>query len=334
MPNQNLLEIESLKKTFVVNRGLFSPNINVKAVNDISFSVSKEECFGIVGESGCGKTTIGRMIVRLIHPTGGTIRFEGEDLFSLPRTQFQKKRRELQIIFQDPFASLNPRIPIGRIIGEPLKVHGLLSHKERREAVEQLLDVVGLKKEFYSRYPHEFSGGQRQRICIARALVLKPKLIVADEPVSALDVSIQSQILNLMRTLQKEFGLTYIFISHDLSVVKHFCDRIAVMYLGNMVELAAKEELYKNPLHPYTQSLLSAIPVPDPKANKQRLILKGDVPSPANPPSGCTFHTRCPQTMEVCKRQIPDSVKVSDTHQVACHLFTNQGTSEKCDISE
>ncbi|MBU2513928.1 dipeptide ABC transporter ATP-binding protein [bacterium] len=321
MSIQHLLEITHLKKTFVVNRGMFSPKIFVKAVDDVSFNVIKSESFGIVGESGCGKTTIGRLLVRLTQPTNGTVHFENEELFSMSRKQFRKKQCELQMIFQDPFASLNPRIPVGRIIGEPLAVHGIGNASERRKAVEELLEIVGLKRSFYKRYPHEFSGGQRQRICIARALVLKPKVIVADEPVSALDVSIQSQILNLMRNLQKELGLTYIFISHDLSVVKHFCNRIAVMYLGKFVETASKVDLYRSPLHPYTQSLLSAIPVPDPAANRNRIVLTGDVPSPANPPSGCSFHTRCPKAMDICSKKLPVLRNMAETHQVACHLY-------------
>ena len=318
---QKLLKIEQLKKTFVVNRGMFSPKIFVKAVDDVSFEVMKSESFGIVGESGCGKTTIGRMLVRLIEPTGGTVYFDEEDLFTMSRKRFRQKQCELQMIFQDPFASLNPRIPVGRIIGEPLVVHGIGTSGERRKTVEELLEVVGLKPSFYKRFPHEFSGGQRQRICIARALVLKPQIIVADEPVSALDVSIQSQILNLMRRLQKELGLTYIFISHDLSVVKHFCNRIAVMYLGRFVETAGKEDLYRSPLHPYTQSLLSAIPVPDPQAGRERIVLTGDVPSPANPPSGCSFHTRCPRAMDICVNQQPVLRSMTETHRVACHLY-------------
>ena len=321
MPDQNLLEVKHLQKTFILHRGMFHPKQYVKAVDDVSFSVRKQESFGIVGESGCGKTTIGRMLIRLLEPTAGNVFFEGKDLFSLPQKAFRKQQCDLQIVFQDPFASLNPRIPIGRIIGEPLKIHGLMAAKERRKTVEELLDVVGLKPEFYSRYPHEFSGGQRQRICIARALVLKPKLIVADEPVSALDVSIQSQILNLMRRLQQEYGPTYVFISHDLSVVKHFCDRIGVMYLGKIVEMASKEDVYHSPYHPYTRALLSAIPIPDPNVRRERIILSGDVPNPANPPSGCAFHPRCPKAMEICTHTSPKLVEVKDAHQVACHLY-------------
>lgn len=326
MKEQNLLTIKNLKKTFVINQGLFQSKQYVKAVDNVSFSVQRNESFGIVGESGCGKSTIGRLLVRLLPPTEGTVLFEGKDLHSIPRRAFRKHQGNLQIVFQDPFASLNPRIPVGRIIGEPLKIHGLMAAKERKQAVRELLKVVGLKPEFYSRYPHEFSGGQRQRICIARALVLKPKLIIADEPVSALDVSIQSQVLNLMRELQKEFGLTYVFISHDLSVVKHFCDRIGVMYLGRIVELAEKEKLYHSPQHPYTRSLLSAIPIPDPKTSRDRIILKGDVPSPANPPSGCTFHTRCPEVMEICRLTAPELINLENGHQVACHLINPQET--------
>ncbi|ATF13176.1 dipeptide ABC transporter ATP-binding protein [Brevibacillus sp. AG] len=318
-----LLEVRGLKKYFPIRSGLLKKVTNhVKAVDDLSFTVATGETLGIVGESGCGKSTTGRAILRLLEPTGGEVIFQGENLAALSPNEMRMKRKDLQIIFQDPFASLNPRMTVGEIIEEPMIIFELYeTSKERKEKVAELMQVVGLKSENSERFPHEFSGGQRQRIGIARALALNPKLIVADEPVSALDVSIQSQVLNLMRDLQKQYGLTYIFISHNLSVVKHFCDRIGVMYLGRMVELAPKNALYEEPLHPYTRSLLSAVPIAKPKMKRERIILTGDVPSPANPPSGCTFHTRCPDCMEICKTDKPEFQSMGDGRYVACHLY-------------
>jgi len=318
---ENLIEVKGLKKYFPIKQGLFKKATYVKAVDDLNFSIKKGEVFGLVGESGCGKTTTGRLIIRLIEPTEGEVLFEGENLITLSPKDLRLKRKDFQIVFQDPYASLNPRMTIREIIEEPLVIYGKYSPKQRKERVKELLQVVGLTEEHLNRYPHQFSGGQRQRIGIARALALNPKLIVADEPVSALDVSIQSQVLNLLKDLQKEFGLTYLFISHDLSVVKHLCDRIGVMYLGRMVELAHKKQLYQEPLHPYTKSLLSAVPIPNPKVKRERVILSGDVPSPANPPSGCAFHTRCPNVMDICKTQRPEFQQVRDEHYVACHIY-------------
>jgi len=317
-----LLEVRNLEKYFAIKGGVFGRKIGeVKAVDGVSFHVNKGETLGIVGESGCGKSTTGKSILRLIEPTAGEVIFEGQNLLTLSKEDMRKMRRDIQIIFQDPYASLNPRHTVEKIIGEPLLVHGMTSAKERKERVIELLEVVGLQAHHRSRYPHQFSGGQRQRIGIARALANNPKLIICDEPVSALDVSVQSQILNLMEVLQKKFQLTYIFIAHDLSVVKHISDRIGVMYLGKMVELADKEELYETPKHPYTKALLSAIPLPDPDEYRERIILKGDVPSPSNPPKGCPFHTRCPKAMDICKEISPHYQLINDKHYVACHLY-------------
>lgn len=327
MQNENvLLEVKGLKKYFPIKSGLLKKTVNhVKAVDDVSFQVFEGETLGIVGESGCGKSTTGRTILQLLEPTAGEVRFQGENLSELSKSSIRMKRKDLQIIFQDPFASLNPRMTIREIIEEPMVIFNTYNNsRERKQRVQELMQLVGLRAEHADRFPHEFSGGQRQRIGIARAIALNPRLIVADEPVSALDVSIQSQILNLLRLLQKQLGLTYIFISHDLSVVKHFCNRIGVMYLGRMVELAPKDELYHEPLHPYTQSLLSAVPVPNPKLKRERIILKGDVPSPANPPAGCAFHTRCPAAMEVCKVKRPEFIPMGDGRFVACHLYSNE----------
>jgi oligopeptide/dipeptide ABC transporter ATP-binding protein len=316
-----LLEVIGLKIYYPISSGLFNKTIGyVKAVDDVSFSVNEGETLGIVGESGCGKSTTGRAILRLTVPTEGDVIFQGQNLSALKGPGLRKIRRDMQIVFQDPYASLNPRMTVGTILEEPLKIHGLAAGAERKRRVKELLDIVGLTEHHYNRYPHEFSGGQRQRIGIARALITKPKLIVADEPVSALDVSIQSQILNLMKDLQEQFKLTYMFISHDLSVVRHISDRVGVMYLGALVELAPKHKLYDNPQHPYTQALLSAVPHPNPRESRERIILSGDVPSPANPPAGCAFHTRCRFTMEKCKTERPVLEMISPDHWAACHL--------------
>ncbi|MGM8214345.1 ABC transporter ATP-binding protein [Bacillaceae bacterium W0354] len=317
-----ILQVNNLKKYFDVKGGVFSRKVGeVKAVDEVSFTVNKGEILGIVGESGCGKSTTGKAILRLIEPTEGEILFEGEDISKINDEQMRLLRRDMQIIFQDPYASLNPRHTVEKIISEPLLVHGMTSAKERKNRVKELLETVGLRPYHASRYPHQFSGGQRQRIGIARALANHPKLIICDEPVSALDVSVQSQILNLMSKLRDQFQLTYIFIAHDLSVVKHISDRVGVMYLGRMIELAENEHLYESPKHPYTQALLSAVPVADPDVKRERIILEGDVPSPSNPPTGCAFHTRCPMAMDVCKEIRPRFQEVDQKHFVACHLY-------------
>ncbi|WP_316571499.1 dipeptide ABC transporter ATP-binding protein [Neobacillus sp. YIM B06451] len=316
-----LVEVSNLKKYFPKKKGLFGKNTTyVKAVDDISFSIKKGETLGLVGESGCGKSTTGRMIMKLLEATEGKILFEGKDITHLTDDEIRSMRKDFQMVFQDPYASLNPRLKVGEIIEEPLLVHGYPKDK-LRERVQYLLEVVGLSAYHADRYPHEFSGGQRQRIGIARALAINPKLIVADEPVSALDVSIQSQILNLLKDLQEEFGLTYLFIAHDLSVVEHISDRVGVMYLGKIVELTDKETLYRNPLHPYTKALMSAVPIPDPSIKRERILLKGDIPSPSNPPAGCTFHTRCPFAVEQCKVDVPALRELEDGHFVSCHLY-------------
>lgn len=319
---EDLLEVKQLKKYYPIRGGLLGRTIGqVKAVDDISFTVKRGETLGLVGESGCGKSTAGRTLLRLIEPTEGQVLFEGKDVTAMGKEQLRKIRRDMQMVFQDPFASLNPRHSVQRILEEPMIIQGLGNPKERIQRVHQLLEVVGLSGYHAKRYPHQFSGGQRQRIGIARALAVNPKLIVADEPVSALDVSIQSQVLNLMQDLQKEFQLTYIFIAHDLSVVKHISDRVGVMYLGRMVELTEKNRLYDHPMHPYTQALLSAVPIPDPDVKKERVILRGDVPSPSNIPKGCAFHTRCPSAMDICKSTRPTFQDHGNGHFVACHLY-------------
>lgn len=318
-----LLEVNNLKKYFPVKAGVFRKTVGyVKAVDDISFYIKEGETLGLVGESGCGKSTTGATILRLEEATAGEVKFEGKDILSLNRKELREMRKEMQIIFQDPYASLNPRMTVADIVGEPLDIHNLARNKkERNEKVRELLDSVGLTAEQMNRYPHEFSGGQRQRIGIARALAVEPKLIIADEPVSALDVSIQAQVINILQDLQEEFGLTYLFIAHDLSVVKHISDRVAVMYLGKIVEMTDKRDLYNNPLHPYTQSLLSAIPIPDPTFKKERIILEGDVPSPVNPPAGCRFHPRCPKAMDICSQKEPEFKDYGNGHYAACHLL-------------
>lgn len=319
-----LMEVRDLKKYFPISGGLFGRTVGqVQAVDGVSFDVRRGETLGLVGESGCGKTTTGKVILRLQDATAGQVIFEGRDIFNLNREEMRKLRREMQIIFQDPYASLNPRMTVGDIIGEPLEIHNVAKGAAKTKRVTELLEVVGLSAFHARRYPHEFSGGQRQRIGIARALALNPKLIVCDEPVSALDVSIQSQILNLLEDLQKEFGLTYLFIAHGLSVVKHVSDRVGVMYLGKLVELAEADELYHNPRHPYTEALMSAIPIPNPELRRERIVLQGDVPSPVNPPKGCRFHTRCPIAEDICREVEPEFMNIGNDHWVACHLRTS-----------
>lgn len=319
---KKLLEIRGLKKHFDIKSGLFNRSTGkVKAVDDVSLTVNEGEILGIVGESGCGKSTLGKSILRLIEPTEGEIHFEGENIRELNNASMRNLRGEMQIIFQDPYASLNPRHTVEKIIGEALLVQGMKSSKKRKLRVKELLEIVGLSDYHASRYPHQFSGGQRQRIGIARALANNPKLIICDEPVSALDVSVQAQILNLMMELRDKFNLTYVFIAHDLSVIKHISDRVAVMYLGQIMELTEKDKLYDDPKHPYTQALLSAIPSSDPDETKERVILEGDVPSPSNAPTGCPFNTRCAFVMDICKEVNPQFEEVEDNHFVACHLY-------------
>ncbi len=315
----DLVQVKRLVKYFPVRGGLFQRVVAwVQAVDDVSFSIRQGETVGLVGESGCGKTTVGRTMLRLIEPTSGEVHFDGEEIFKLRGNELKAMRRNMQIIFQDPYASLDPRTPIGESIAEGLKIHKIGNARDRYDIVIEMLHKVGMEDYHVRRYPHEFSGGQRQRIGIARALALRPKFIIADEPVSALDVSIQSKVLNILKDLQSEFGLTYLFIAHNLSVVEHISDRVAVMYLGKMVEMADRDELFRNPLHPYTQALMSAIPIPDPTLKRERIILQGDVPSPLNPPSGCRFHPRCPVAFEHCKVQEPPFKEVSTDHWVAC----------------
>jgi peptide/nickel transport system ATP-binding protein len=319
----DLIEVRGLVKYFPVRGGILQRTQGwVKAVDDVSFTIRRGETLGLVGESGCGKTTVGRLLLRLIEPTAGHVLFEGRDLTVAKGSDLKALRREMQIIFQDPFSSLDPRSQIGDSIGEGLLIHGVRDARERRHMVLEIMRRVGLAEDHMRRYPHEFSGGQRQRIGIARALVLHPKFIVCDEPVSALDVSIQAQVLNLLKQLQREFNLTYMFIAHNMSVVEHISDRIVVMYLGKVVEVAERMELYRNPQHPYTQALMSAIPVPNPDLKRERTILTGDVPSPLNPPSGCPFHPRCPVAIDVCSRVVPPLIDLGGEHLAACHLRT------------
>jgi oligopeptide transport system ATP-binding protein len=323
-PNGALVQVLGLKKYFPITQGIiFQRKVaDVKAVDGLDFTIQRGETLGLVGESGCGKSTTGRSILQLYRPTAGEVYFQGKDLVKLQGEELRKMRRNMQMIFQDPYASLNPRMTVGDIIGEPLEVHNIAKGREKKVRVQELLQIVGLNPYFVNRYPHEFSGGQRQRIGVARSLAVQPDFIVCDEPISALDVSIQAQIINLLEELQEKFHLTYLFIAHDLSVVRHISDRIAVMYLGKIVELTDRDSLYANPLHPYTKALLSAVPIPDPvvEEKRERIILVGDVPSPVNPPTGCRFHTRCPLAIDICKRVDPEFRDVGGNHLVACHV--------------
>lgn len=329
-----ILEVKNLKKYYPIKGGFFSRVIgHVKAVDGISFKIERGTTMGLVGESGCGKSTTGRTLLRLEgEKTDGQILFNGQEVYDFSTKEMNEKRTEMQIIFQDPFASLQPRMPVGEIIGEAVREHKIVPPAEYDEYVEKIMDECGLQSFQKERYPHEFSGGQRQRICIARAIALQPEFIVCDEPVSALDVSIQAQIINLLKELQEKRKLTYLFISHDLSVVEHISDTVGVMYLGTMVEFGKTEDIFKNPLHPYTQALLSAVPTPDPKAKMERIVLEGSIPSPANPPKGCKFHTRCPKCMECCKTETPEVREIEPGHKVACHLYKDQG--KKVDSNE
>ena len=330
--NEVLLRVDNLKMYFPIRRGVIQRTVgHVHAVDDVSFEVRKGETLGLVGESGCGKTTTGRTILKLYEPTSGSVVFEGKDLVKLKGEELRLMRRKIQMIFQDPYASLNPRMTVEQIIGEPLIVHGLARGPKIRERVKELLTLVGLNPAYVDRYPHEFSGGQRQRIGVARSVALQPDLIVCDEPISALDVSIQAQVVNLLEDLQRDFNLTYIFIAHDLSMVRHISTRVIVMYLGVFVELADRDVLYKNPLHPYTIGLLSAVPIPDPfvEEKRERIILEGDVPSPINPPSGCRFRTRCPLAQQICAEERPKWEEVEPDHFVACHFWQNSKTLKR-----
>ncbi len=330
---ENLLIVNNLKKYFPIKKGIFGQkNAYVKAVDGVSFTIKRGSTMGLVGESGCGKSTTGRTLLRLQDKSGGEVYFNGQEIFSLSKEELRKIRPNIQIIFQDPFSSLSPRLPVGEIIGEGVREHGIVPKEEFDEYITRIMKACGLQEYHKDRYPHEFSGGQRQRICIARALALNPDFIVCDEPVSALDVSIQAQIINLLKKLQKEFNLTYLFISHDLSVVEHISDTVGVMYLGSMVEYSDTEKIYSNPLHPYTKALFSAIPVPDPDYKMDRVILEGNIPSPANPPAGCKFHTRCSECMEMCKQIEPIYAEVEEGHFVACHLYNTPKMNEEFNL--
>lgn len=323
MDNKNILKVKSLKKYFPIKSGVFQKVIgNVRAVDDVSFEINKGETFSLVGESGCGKSTLGRTVLRLLDKTGGSVKFKGIDIYSLSKKEMRKLRLKMQIIFQDPFSSLNPRKTVSDLIGEALIAHKFVNNKkEYYNRIEEVMEICGLAKYHMKRYPHEFSGGQRQRIGIARSLILNPEFIVADEPVSALDVSIQSQIINLLQDFQEKYGFSYLFISHDLSVVRHISHKVAVLYLGSLVELASKDDLYNSPMHPYTQALISCVPLSDPQKKVNKIILKGDIPSASNPPSGCKFHTRCPYVKDICKEEVPILKELGNRHRVACHLY-------------
>lgn len=325
-PNpEYILEVKNLKKYFPLNRNFFGkPQTYLRAVDNVSFGVKKGQTIGVVGESGCGKTTLGRTILKLYDSDGGKIWFDGKDLTEIKRNKMNDLRVDIQLVFQDPYSSLPPRMTVGSIISEPVKVHNIVPKEEVQSYTLKIMEQCGLQPSYYDRYPHEFSGGQRQRICIARALAVKPKLVICDEPVSALDVSIQAQVINLLKKLQNEMDLTYVFISHDLSVVKYITDQILVMYLGNMMEYGDTDEIFDNPLHPYTKALFSAVPVPNPDAKMERIILSGDIPSPANPPKGCKFHTRCKECMSVCKMLEPKYIEHTKNHFVACHLYNEE----------
>lgn len=328
--SEYLLEVKNLVKWFPIKSSFFKKTVgNVRAVDGISFKIKRGQTMGLVGESGCGKSTAGRTILRLLEKTSGEVWFDGQEMSSLSKSELRKMRPRMQIVFQDPYSSLSPRLPVGEIIGEAVREHNIVPPEEFDAYISRVMTACGLQEYYKERYPHEFSGGQRQRICIARALALSPDFIVCDEPVSALDVSIQAQIINLLRQLQKDFGITYLFISHDLSVVEHISDTVGVMYLGSMVEYAPTEKIFANPLNPYTKALFSAIPIPDPDAKINRIILKGSIPSPANPPAGCKFHTRCDQCMEVCKYAVPEWLEVEPEHFCACHLYDDAAAKER-----
>ena len=325
MENDNLLVVENLKKYYPINASVLGKAKSfVKAVDDVSFTIKRGTTMGLVGESGCGKTTVGRTILRLHDVTGGTVMFKGRDLAKLSQKELRSLRPHMQMIFQDPYSSLSPRMPVGEIIGEAVRTHNIVPKSQYQSYIRKVMKDCGLQPQYFYRYPHEFSGGQRQRICIARAVALNPEFIICDEPVSALDVSIQAQIINVMKDLQTQFGYTYLFISHDLSVVEHISDTIGVMYLGNLVETGDKAKIFANPMHPYTKALLSAVPMPDPDMKMNRIILKGDIPSPANPPSGCKFRTRCQYCMDVCEKEVPQFREYEPGHRVACHLYSQE----------